>query len=135
MQLLKRFLITFILLDNVLTNIPKKVFFRTHWVLEGKCKQCGKCCEEIYLKITPRQLSSKLFAKLAIWWITWLFDFILLKVDYDNHYLIFTCKHRKPDGRCGNYFWRPNVCRNYPLVDYFDEPKVLPGCGYKARLR
>lgn len=135
MRLLKRFIIAFILLDNFLTNLPKKFLFKTRWVLEGNCKQCGTCCKEIYLKITPRQLSSKFFTALAIKWISWIFDFILLRVDYDNYYLIFTCKHRQPDGRCGNYFWRPNICRNYPLVDYFDEPKVLPGCSFSARLR
>ena len=135
MKPLKRFIMIFVLLDNFLTNLPKKYLFRSRWQLEGSCNQCGNCCKEIYLKISPRQLGSELFSKLAIWWITWLFDFILIKIDYDNHYLVFTCKHLRPDGKCGNYFWRPSVCRNYPLVDYFDEPKFLPGCGFRARLR
>lgn len=135
MKLFKRLIISFILLDNFLTNLCKRILFKTRWVLVGKCRRCGTCCKEIYLKITPRQLSSKFFANLAIKWISWIFDFILLKIDYDNYYLIFTCKYRQPDGRCGNYFWRPNICRNYPLVDYFNEPKLLPGCGFSARLR
>ena len=135
MKYLKRSIIIFVLLDNFLTNLLKRVLFRTRWKLEGKCKMCGSCCQQIYLKISPRQLGSKLFAKLAIWWICWLFDFILLEVDYDHYYLIFTCKHLREDGKCGNYFWRPSVCRNYPLVDYFEEPKFLPGCGFHARLR
>jgi len=132
--LLKRFIILFILLDNYLTQIPKKVLFRTTWKLQGKCKQCGICCQEIYLKINPRQLASRLFTKLAIAWISWIYDFKLLKVDWDNFYLVFTCKKRRPDGKCGDYGWRPNICRNYPLVDYFEEPKFLPGCGFKASL-
>lgn len=135
MKLLKRMIIGFVLLDNFLTNFPKKILFKTNWVLQGKCKQCGICCQEIYLKITPRQLSSRFFTNLAIKWTSWIFDFILLRIDYDNYYLVFTCKHRQPDGRCGNYFWRPNICRNYPLVDYFEEPKMLPGCGFSTRLR
>jgi len=134
-KLLKRTIITFIFLDNFLTNLPKKILFKTQWVLEGKCKQCGTCCREIYLKVTPRQLSSKLFMKLAIAWISWIFDFILLRIDYDNHYLVFTCRHIRADGKCGNYFWRPNVCRNYPLIDYFEKPRLLPKCGFRARLR
>jgi hypothetical protein len=135
MRLLKRAIISIILLDNFLTNLPKKVFFKTRWVLEGKCKQCGNCCREIYLKMTPRQASSQFFTGLAVKWICWIFDFIFLGIDYENHYLIFTCRHRLPDGKCGNYFWRPNICRNYPLVDYFEEPKLLPGCGFSARPR
>jgi hypothetical protein len=135
MRLLKRAIISLVLLDNFLTYFPKKIFFPTRWVLEGKCKQCGSCCKAIYLKITPRQLSSKFFTGLAVAWTKWIFDFILLEIDYDNNYLVFTCKHHRPDGRCGNYFWRPNICRNYPLMDYFDEPKFLPDCGYKSKLR
>ncbi len=132
---MKKIIIAFILLDNFLTNFPKKMLFRSRWVLEGECKKCGMCCREIYLKITPRQLSSKLFTELAVRWTSWIFDFELLRIDYENYYLIFICKHLRPDGTCGNYFWRPNICRNYPLVDYFDEPKTLPNCGFRARPR
>ena len=135
MRLIKRIIIIFVLLDNFLTNFLKKYIFKSNYVLEGKCKQCGVCCQEILLKITPAQMSSKLFTNLAIKWISWLFDFILLKIDYEHGYLAFTCKHICPDGKCGNYFWRPSVCRNYPLVDYFEEPRTLPGCGFNARLR
>ena len=87
------------------------------------------------MQIDPKQLGSKFFTTIAIKWITWLFDFILLKIDYDNYILEFTCQHCQANGKCGNYFWRPNVCRNYPLVDYFDEPKLLPNCGFKAEPR
>ncbi len=132
---MKRIIIAFVLLDNFLANFPKRLLFKTRWVLEGKCRQCGNCCQEILLKMTPRQISSKFFTSVAIKWISWLFDFILLRVDYDNQYLAFTCKHRKSNGKCGNYFWRPSICRNYPLVDYFEEPRLLPGCGFIAKPR
>ncbi|MFH1347312.1 MAG: hypothetical protein ABIH22_01350, partial [Candidatus Margulisiibacteriota bacterium] len=97
--------------------------------------QCGICCQEIYMKITPRQLASKLFTKIAIAWIVWIFDFILIRIEYDNHYIVFTCQHRLANGQCGNYFWRANICRNFPLVDYFEKPKVLPWCGFTATER
>ena len=132
MRALKRAVISVILIDNFLANFPKKALFRTRWVLEGKCKKCGTCCQEIYMKISPRQLSSRFFTDLAVRWISWIFDFSLLRVDRDNLYLVFTCRHLRPDGKCGNYFWRPNICRNYPLVDYFEEPKTLPECGFQA---
>lgn len=135
MRLLKRFIMLFVLLDNWLTNLPKKYLFKTRWIRIGKCQKCGQCCKEIYLKIEPRQLGSALFTKLAVAWISWLFDFNLLRIDRENHYLVFNCRQQLADGRCGNYFWRPSVCRNYPLVDYFDEPKFIPGCGYSTRLR
>jgi Fe-S-cluster containining protein len=86
------------------------------------------------LQISPRQLASRLFTRLAVAWISWIYDFKLLKIDFDNFYLVFSCKKLGSDGKCGDYAWRPNICRNYPLVDYFEEPKFLPGCGFKASL-
>ena len=85
--------------------------------------------------MTTAQIKSKFFTNLAIRWISWLFDFILLEVNREYNYLAFTCKYCLADGKCGNYFWRPSVCRNFPLVDYFTEPKLLPGCGFSARPR
>ena len=132
--MLKRAIIIFVLLDNSFTNYLKRLF-GSRYRLEGKCRQCGNCCREIILTMTPAQSKSRLFTSLSVRWIAWLFDFILLRVDQDHHSLVFTCEHLTPEGKCGNYFWRPNVCRNYPLVDYFDEPKTLPGCGFAPKLR
>ncbi|HTY13314.1 MAG TPA: YkgJ family cysteine cluster protein [Candidatus Omnitrophota bacterium] len=131
---MKRFIMVFVLLDNLITGSLKRAF-PTNWERTGKCKICGNCCKEILLKATPRQINSPLFANIAVRWISWLFDFILIRVDRENNYLAFTCKHITPSGKCGNYFWRPSVCRNYPLLDYFDEPKFLPNCGYSATKR
>jgi hypothetical protein len=131
---MKRLILIFVILDNLLTNLTKKLFPRK-WTLTGACRQCGNCCKEIYLKMTPGQMKSRLFTNISIRWISWLFDFNLLRTDHEHHYLVFNCKHLTSDGKCGNYFWRPNICRNYPLVDYFEEPKLLPGCGFKAIAR
>lgn len=132
MKYLKRFIISFVLLDNFLSNFSRRLVTSSKWRLSGQCRQCGTCCEEICLRITPKQLASRMFRKLAVAWVCWLFDFIYLRTDYTNYYVIFTCKHRLPNGSCGNYFWRPNVCRNFPLVDYFEQPRFIPGCGFKA---
>ena len=131
---MKRIIIIFVILDNFVNNLIKKLF-RSRWVLTGKCRQCGNCCRKILLKMTPAQTRSPLFTRIAVRWISWLFDFIFLGIDRENNYLIFTCKHLTPAGKCGNYFWRPNVCRNFPLVDYFEEPSLLPQCGFQAKLR
>ena len=129
--MIKRFILIFVLLDNLLTNFFKGLFTKK-WQRKGQCRQCGNCCKKILLKMTPAQTHSPLFTKIAIAWICWLFDFIYLGMDEAKDYLIFTCQHLLPNGRCGNYFWRPNVCRNYPLVDYFEQPVFLPGCGFSS---
>ena len=128
---MKKLLMIFVLADNWLTNLVKLPLPK-RWRLAGACRQCGNCCREIHLTMTPGQTRSRLFTAIAVRWITWLFDFILLDIDREHHCLVFTCRHLTPSGRCGNYAWRPNVCRNYPLVDYFKEPKFLPDCGFTA---
>lgn len=129
---MKRLIMILVLLDNWLTGSAKKIF-PTRWKRAGKCNQCGVCCKEIYLKMTPGQMKSPLFTTLAVRWISWLFDFILLRIEREYDYLVFTCKHITPGGKCGNYFWRPNICRNFPLVNYFKEPKFIPGCGFNSK--
>jgi len=131
---MKRIILILVILDNFITNLTRKLF-KTRWALTGKCKQCGNCCREIYLTMTPAQTRSKLFTKISIKWVSWLFGFIFLRIDYEHNSLVFTCRHLTREGKCGNYFWRPNVCRNYPLVDYFEQPKSLPGCGFQFHLK
>lgn len=134
MKYLKRFLISIMLLDNLIMQGLKK-FFPTRHKIAGTCRQCGVCCQEIHLKMTPRQIYSKFFRDLCIRWLSFLYDFYLLRIDYPRNYLVFSCKHKGKDGKCQNYFWRPAICRNYPLLDYFEKPVFLKGCGYEVAKR
>lgn len=134
-KFIKRLLMIIVLADNILANSVKRYLFRTRYELTGRCLKCGQCCRQIYLKATRTQVTSPLFAKLSVKWIEWLFDFRLKWIDFEDNYFVFECRNLKADGTCGNYSWRSNVCRNYPLVGYFKEPVFLPGCGYKAKLR
>ncbi|OGC03442.1 hypothetical protein A2276_00835 [candidate division WOR-1 bacterium RIFOXYA12_FULL_43_27] len=120
-----------VLLDNFVT-MGLKSLFPTRHKITGRCKMCGNCCREIRMKIAPAFLSSKFFTELVIRWISWLFDFYLIEIDFEHQDLVFSCYHRGEDGKCKNYFWRPSICRNYPLLDYFKKPVFLPGCGYYA---
>jgi len=131
---MKRLILIFVMLDNCLTNLTRKIF-GTNWALDGKCRRCGSCCEKIILTMTPAQMKSKLFRNISVRWISWLFGFRLIEVNRELNYLAFNCRYLTPEKKCGNYFWRPNICRNYPLVDYFEEPKLLPGCGFRAKLK
>jgi Fe-S-cluster containining protein len=131
--MLKKFVMLFVLADNWLTNLVKRLF-STCWQLTGHCRQCGQCCRRIILTMTPAQIKSKLFTDLSIRWISWLFGFRLIEIDHEHYSLVFNCRHQTPEGKCGNYRWRPNVCRNYPLVDYFKEPQLLPGCGFAKNI-
>jgi hypothetical protein len=47
-----------------------------------------------------------------------------------NDEVIFSCGYLQSNGRCGIYRFRPFLCRHYPVLPFFKEPAVLPGCGY-----
>ncbi len=132
--MIRKLVLLIMLADNYVTNLVKKPF-RTRCVLVGKCNKCGKCCQDIKLAINPRLLSNIFTRELVVRWTSWVMGFHLKRIEYDPNYLVFGCKSVRPDGTCGVYKWRPNVCRNYPLVDFFDEPALFETCGYKAKLR
>jgi Fe-S-cluster containining protein len=127
--MLRKIMLWLILLDNAITQGLKRLF-PTAWKIGGSCKQCGKCCEEILLKAHPALLKGNWITKLTVKWIEWVFQFYLIRIDREGKYLVFSCHHRGADGKCQVYNWRPSVCRNYPLLDYFKEPRFLDGCGY-----
>ncbi len=120
-----------VIADNFLGNILKRYILRPKHGIRGKCLMCGQCCRQIYLEMSPSQTKSPLFTKLALMWIQWLFNFRYLRTDIEAMSLVFECKSLLPDGKCGDYTWRPGICRNFPLLHYFKEPVFLPGCGYR----
>ena len=134
MSMLRRFVLMLMLADNFVTNLVSKLF-KTRWVLAGKCNKCGKCCQDIKLAINSRLLSNIFTRELVVRWTSWVMGFHLKRIEYDPNYLVFGCDRVRSDGTCGDYKWRPNVCRNYPLVDFFEEPALFETCGYKAKLR
>ena len=132
--MIRRLVLCFVMADNFIFNLVKKPF-KTKWILEGKCRKCGRCCRDIGMKIDPRLLQSSLITDIIVRWISWLFNFELKHIEYDSLLIVFTCKKSTPEGTCGDYKWRPNICRNYPIVDYFDKPGLFDTCGYSAKLR
>jgi len=132
-ELLRKIVLLITLADNFLTTKIKHALFKTKYSIVGNCKKCGNCCKKIYIKATKAQLKSDFFKKIYIKWIEWLFQFSLLEIDYKDCYFVFKCKNLKSDGTCGVYKLRPNICRDYPLLDYFNEPVFLQNCGFSAR--
>jgi len=86
------------------------------------------------LEIHPNLLKSRFTTDIVVRWVSWAFNFYLKGIDEKKYKLIFGCKTVLADGTCGDYKWRPNICRNYPIVDFFDEPALFDTCGYKAQL-
>jgi Fe-S-cluster containining protein len=101
-----------------LKTIPVEVM-----TAENKCGFCtnSKCCTYISQEVdTPR---SKQDFDFLLWQISHR-DISLYK-DEGSWFLLVEniCTHLQPDGRCGIYFERPQICRDY-TNDYceFDAP-------------
>lgn len=132
MRIIKRFIIILMVFDNVIMQALKRLFPKRYQIL-GSCKKCGQCCKEILLECSKGQIESPFFLNIAIRWLSWLYDFKLIYIYKENRFLAFTCKKIGNHGKCGDYFWRPPLCRNYPISDYFKKPVFLEQCGFYCK--
>ncbi len=100
----------------------------------GTCKRRGNCCHYILFPET-----KGLIKKIFLFWNTEIHGFYqrtnLVYTHENQKVYVMGCRHLKKDGSCGNYFFRPKVCRSWPIISTFGYPKILKGCGYQAKLR
>ena len=102
-----------------LANILRKKYYRT-----GKCKACGKCCTQIYVKHYKHVIQDeKEFEKLQY----------LKIIGKDEIGLIFECQNLDPEThKCKIHNRRPAICRRYPQEELFSMGGALSDdCGYK----
>jgi len=110
----------------ILSKILRKKYYRT-----GKCKSCGKCCTQIYVKHYKHVLQEeKEFEKLKL-----LHSFYanLKIIGKDEIGLIFECQNLdKQTHKCKIHKFRPGICRRYPQEELFSMGGALSDdCGYK----
>lgn len=76
------------------------------------CEHCtAKCCKYFALPIdTPTEAKDFDYIR---WYL--LHDRASVFIDDDTWYLLVhtTCRHLQSDNRCGIYFTRPQICRDY----------------------
>lgn len=109
-----------------LFKILKRKYYRT-----GKCKACGKCCTQIYVKHFKHVVNDeKEFEKLQ-----YLHSFYanLKVIGKDEIGLIFECTNLDPEThKCKIHKTRPGICRRYPQEELFSMGGALSDdCGYK----
>ncbi len=109
-----------------LSKILRKTYYRT-----GKCKACGKCCTQIYVKHFKHVLQDeKEFEKLQF-----LHSFYanLKIIGKDEIGLIFECQNLDPETKkCKIHKTRPGICRRYPQEELFTMGGALSeDCGYR----
>ncbi len=110
----------------ILANILKKKYIK-----KGSCKGCGKCCQNIYVNHGKKGFikTEEEFFRLKL---AHSFYRGLELIGKDEMGLLFKCKHLDyKTNRCKIHFFRPPVCRNYPMEEIFTMGGILtPDCGY-----
>lgn len=99
----------------------------------GECVKCGKCCKEILFN-PPRFIRTTGLVHVFVLYHRLAHNFSPVARGPDDE-IIFACGHLKSDGRCGIHKWRPFLCRNFPVVPWFEVPKILPYCTYQVAAR
>ena len=119
----------FLLIKNKLTS--------SKYVVKGKCKQCGKCCESILFSNENGYIKTeedfKLLQKKHLVYNFFYKNGIVKGEGEDiEDALLFKCKFLK-NKKCSIYWFRPIFCRDYPAIN----PKfiemggvTLDNCGY-----
>ncbi|MBM3197973.1 MAG: hypothetical protein FJZ58_01800 [Chlamydiae bacterium] len=125
-------LLPFLFMDLFAETIAKKII-RPPFLQEGACKRRGNCCHYILFPETKGWMRI-----LFTFWSREIHGFYPRGLTYQQEgktIEVMGCRHLRPDGSCGNYFFRPKVCRTWPIIRVFGFPKILKGCGYTFRLR
>lgn len=112
-----------------LLKILKRKYYKT-----GTCKGCGKCCENIYVNHGNKGFikTKEEFDRLKP------FHSFYRGLEYigeDEMGVLFKCTHLDLITRkCKIHFFRPPVCRKYPMEEIFKMGGILsPDCGYQFK--
>ena len=118
----------FVWLDAFAKKIAKLVV-RPPFKRAGKCKKRGNCC--YYITMRKRK---GILGKLQMIWALEVNGFYKRYPQpfFENGQELYVlgCRYLKKNGQCAHYFFRPTICREWPIIEYFGYPKLLKDCGY-----
>jgi len=102
-----------------------------HYIRTGKCKGCGRCCQQIYVRHAKNVIKTEEefeFLKSLHFFYSY-----LKVIGQDDTGLVFECsKLNKETGKCTAYDKRPLLCRQYPVEEIFMMGgEISEDCGYK----
>ena len=102
-----------------------------HVRVEGGCRMCGSCCQQISLEVAGRWIQSpKQFAQVVERHPEYS-RFTIIGMDQQG-YLLFICDWFDLERGCRDYENRLSICRDFPLASlYIAGGDVPPGCGYR----
>lgn len=94
-------------------KILGKKYLRT-----GKCKACGKCCKEIYVRHSDDIIKDEEEFK-RLKGLHFFYNYLEI-IDKNETGLVFACTKVHPEtGKCTAYEKRALICRTYPQEEIF----------------
>ncbi len=112
------------------------LLFPPPFPMKGACKKRGACCHHILMAWPPYLDWVPFIARFYMIWMTEINGFYLKGRDIEDEVgmtlKVVGCRYLQKDGSCGNYRFRPAICRQYPRQGFFRRPRLMKGCGYRA---
>lgn len=131
--LVKGAVLPFVFIDQMMQKCARKII-RPPYRREGSCRKRGNCCYYILIR-AEESFSAKLF----FLWYTQVHGFYKRMKQPQSYQgkkvWVMGCRYLHRDGTCKQYKLRPSVCREWPRIESFGEPRVLKGCGFSAQPR
>ena len=131
-RLLRFVLVFFALMETAAIRLVQQII-RPPFVLQGDCHECGDCCRSI-LGVPPKFIRKTRLMTLYLTYHRIAHRFTPREIGEEGE-VFFECGHLQSDGRCGIYWFRPLLCRNYPIMPFYHAPSLLPGCSYRIAPR
>ncbi len=103
------------------------------FALLGECCRCGECCRRIVSDLPAIVRDTRLLGVFVLYH-RLVHSFRVVGRGPAGE-VIFACDHVRPDGRCAIHARRPMLCRDFPVLPFFDEPSLLPACTYRVAPR
>jgi Fe-S-cluster containining protein len=123
-------------LDSCIEQLIKKYILKPKYTVSGTCKMCGTCCENIGIYTASYLIKVNLILKIIVKFYEKVNDFQYQGYLPNKKILVFTCHNFDDNKRkCKVHNKRPAMCRNYPLLRYFNKPVLIKNCGYKVHIQ
>ncbi len=130
---LRLIMLIFIFLELGAEKIAKWII-RPPFTRVGSCHRRGNCCYYILLPYVKGFLG-----KILSFWYTEVYGFYLREDKTFTHegkkIQVMGCRYLQKNGACSHYFFRPKICRIWPIIEVFGRPRLLKGCGFQAKLK
>ncbi|MCY3975347.1 MAG: hypothetical protein OXF02_07395 [Simkaniaceae bacterium] len=127
---LKSFALPYVLIDQAVQALARLII-RPPFKRVGKCKRRGNCCYYVLIRA-----SKSPWGRLFLLWYTQIHGFYMRTskpYSYEGKEMyVMGCRYLQKGGECGQYRLRPQVCRQWPVIEHFGYPKILKGCGFRS---